>query len=283
MPRTRRRPILETHRNDTVSLIQIGLKHNRQRGAAVGFFATLTRKNPTGGPEAGWELPERVRVSLPRRFEAVGEALASGSGSLDACDVAGRVLAQDGASLEEVLAGLCSTTRAVSGTDPSYADIRAISVAWSESTLAYLHQLSCEDPLTGLASLGHVRCRLSELYRGQFRYDTRLQDTHALVVADLPHDRPGHEHGDGDSFSRAMRLVRLGEAARTVFSGAESIGRMGTNRIVVVVERDAQLGRRVAIMRKMLGMADYPTRVWIEGLPGTDAGAANLLDELARP
>jgi len=68
-----------------------------------------------------------------------------------------------------------------------------------------------------------------------------------------------------------------------VFSGAESIGRMGTNRIVVVVERDAQLGRRVAIIRKMLGMADYPIRVWIEGLPSTDAGAANLLDELARP
>ena len=97
----------------------------------MGFFATLTRKNTVGGPEAGWELPERVRASLPRRFEAVGEALASGSGSLDACEVAGRVLAQDGASLEEVLAGLRSTSRAVSGTDPTYADVHAISVAWS--------------------------------------------------------------------------------------------------------------------------------------------------------
>lgn len=249
----------------------------------MGFFATMTRKNTTGGPEAGWELPERIRATLPRRFEAVGEALASGSGSLEACEVAGRRLAQDGASLDEVLTGLHSTTMTITGVAPTYADVRAISVAWSESTLAYLHQLSCEDPLTGLASLGHVRSRLSELYRGQFRYDTLLRETHALVVADLPHDRPGHEHGDGDSVSRAMRLVRLGEAARTVFSGAESIGRMGANRIVVLVERDAQLGRRVAIMRKMLGMADYPMRVWIEGLPGTDAGAANLLDELARP
>jgi GGDEF domain-containing protein len=266
-----------------MSLIQFGLKHDRPRGAAVGFFATLTRKTSAGGPEARWELSECVRANLPRRFEAVGEALASGSGSLDACEVAGRKLSQDGASLDEVLGGLLSTTRAVTGGDPTYADIRAIAVAWSESTLAYLHQLSCEDPLTGLASLGHVRSRLSELYRGQFRGDTRLQDTHALVVADLPHDRPGHEQGDGDSFSRAMRLVRLSEAARTVFSGAESIGRMGTNRIVVVVDRDAQLGRRVAIMRKMLSMVGYPTRVWIEGLPGTDAGAANLLDELARP
>jgi len=101
------------------------------------------------------------------------------------------------------------------------------------------------------------------------------------VVADLPLDRP--EHGDGDSISRALRLVRLGEAARTVFSGSETIGRLGTNRIVVLVDRDAQLGRRVAIMRKMLTMAEFPSRVWIEGLPAGDQGAAGLLDELARP
>ena len=249
----------------------------------MGFFATLTRKNTTGDPEAGWELPERLRAQLPRRFEAVGEALASGSGSLEACEVAGRRLAQDGASLEEVLAGLCRTSRIVTVSDPTYADVHAISVAWSEATLGYLHQLSCEDPLTGLASLSHVRARLSELYRGQLRSGSRLQESHALVVADLPNDRPGHEHGDGDAFSMAMRLVRLGEAARTVFVGSESIGRMGANRVVVIVERDDNLGRRVAVMRKMLAMADYPTRVWIEGLPGTDAGAALLLDELARP
>jgi GGDEF domain-containing protein len=249
----------------------------------VGIFATLTRKSTPGDPGAGWELPERLRAQLPRRFEAVGEALASGSGSLEACEVAGRQLAQDGASLEESLAGLRTTCRVVTAADPTYADVHAISVAWSEATLGYLHQLSCEDPLTGLASLSHVRARLSELYRAQARHSTHLQETHALVVADLPHDRPGHEHGDGDAFSMAMRLVRLGEAARTVFTGSESIGRMGTNRVVVVVDRDEHLGRRVAIMRKMLAMADYPTRVWIEGLPGTDAGAAHLLDELARP
>jgi GGDEF domain-containing protein len=249
----------------------------------VGFFATLSRKTPTDGPEAGWELSERVRAGLPRRFEAVGEALASGSGSLEACDVVGRTLAQDGASLDEVLDDLRATSMVVTGRDPTYSDVRAVSVAWSEATLAYLHQLSCEDPLTGLSSLGHVRSRLSELYRAQFHDGHGLQDTHALVVADLPHDRPGYQHGDGDTLSRTMRMVRLGEAARTVFASDQTIGRMGTNRIVVIVERDAQLGRRVAIMRKMLAMADYPTRVWIEGLPGTDAGAAQLLDELARP
>jgi hypothetical protein len=246
----------------------------------VGFFAT-SRKSLSDGPEAGRELPERVREGLPHRFEAVGEALASGSGSIEACEVTGRNLALDGASLDEVLQSLQETCQAVLGTDPAYADVRAISMAWSESTLAYLHQLSCEDPLTGLASLAHVRSRLAELYRGQFREGKSPRDTHALVVADLPLDRP--EHGDGDTFSRALRLVRLGEAARTVFTGTEIIGRLGTNRIVIVTDREAQLGRRVAIMRKMLAMADYPTRVWIEGLPLADHGAAGLLDELARP
>src|SRR3546814_7933681 len=98
-------------------------------------------------------------------------------------------------------------------------------MAWSESTLAYLHQLSCEDPLTGLASLAHIRSRLSELYRGARAAD----ETHALVVLDLPNDPVG-----GDSFTRAMRLVRLGEVARTVFAGSETIGRSGSHRVVVL-------------------------------------------------
>ncbi len=249
----------------------------------MGIFATLTRKSPVDGPEAGRELPERVRAGLPRRFEAVGEALASGSGSLEACDVLGRALAQDGASLDEVLSDLRTTALVVTGREPAFADVRALSVAWSEATLTYLHQLSCEDPLTGLSSLGHIRSRLSELYRARFRDGQGLRDTHALVVADLPYDRPGHVRGDGDTLSRTMRLVRLGEAARTVFATDQTIGRLGCNRIVVLVERDVQLGRRVALMRMVLARADYPTRVWIEGLPSTDAGAAHLLDELARP
>lgn len=246
----------------------------------MGFFAA-TRKSPTGSPEAGRELSASIRVGLPRRFVAVGEALASGRGSTQACEVAGRALAQDGASLDEVLTALETTYHVVLRREPAYADVRAISTAWSESTLAYLHQLSCEDPLTGLASLAHVRSRLAELYRGRNRSTGGPFETHALVVADLPHDRP--VHGDGDTISRALRLVRLGEAARTVFNGTETIGRLGANRIVVIVERDVQLGRRVAIMRKILGTIEHPTRVWIEGLPAGDQGAASLLDELARP
>lgn len=193
------------------------------------------------------------------------------------------MLAQDGASLDEALELLSQTCHHVTGREPAFVDVRALSMAWSESTLAYLHQLSCEDPLTGLASLAHIRSRLSELYRGQFGRSTKgLMETHALVVVELPGDRPGLGAVGEDQFTRAMRLSRLGETVRTVFNGTETVGRSGTNRVVVVVDRDAQLGRRVALLRKLLGMADHPTRVWIEGLPSTDEAAAALLDELCR-
>lgn len=241
----------------------------------MGIFAA-TRKVSQTGPEARKDLPERLRARLPRRFEAVGEALASGSGSLDAFAVTGRSLAQDGAALHEVLSDLQATTVAVARRDPTYDEVQTLSVAWSEATLAYLHQLSCEDPLTGMASLGHLRGRLSELYRGR---GATLPESHALVCLDLPYDRPS---AGSDALARTMRLTRLGECARTVFPGEETIARVGANRIVVLATRDERLGRRVALLRTLVA-GDAPTRIWIEGLPVSDQGASFLLDELARP
>lgn len=271
----------------------------------MGIFATRARRGTTtDGPEAMRELPEHVRAQVPAQFEAVGEALASGPRSVRrsaeaACAEAGRELARDGASLDEALEGLRLTSFAVTGREPDFVDIRALSNAWSEATLGYLHQLSCEDPMTGLASLAHVRSRLSELYRGELREGGRVQEVHALVVASLPVWPPGEPQEGGSPggsnrsggispdthLTRTLRMARLGEAARTVFSGPETIGRAGQQRVVILVDRDKLLGRRVALLRRILGSlvnaGDAP-RVWIEGLPSTDAGAAQLLDELAR-
>lgn len=249
---------------------------------SVGFFGTLVRRDNTDGPEAGSVLSERVRRGLPSEFEAVGESLASGSGSALACEVVGRVMAQDGTSLGEALDRLRQTNQATTGTDPAFADVRALSMAWSEATLAHLHQLSCEDPLTGLASGAHVRSRLSELYRGQLGRGTdTLAVTHALVVLEVRGDHARHG-GVAGRLTLALELTRLGEAARTVFGGTETIGRSGVRRVVVLVDRDAGLGRRVALVRTLLGRPALSTRIWIEGLPSSDNAAAALLDELCR-
>lgn len=246
-------------------------------GAAVGIFATRART--TDGSEAGVGLPEDLRRVLPARFEAAGEALASGSDLAAACAVAGHALAHDGVSLEEALDGLRATVGLVIGTEPHFDDIRALAAAWSEATLTYLNQLSCEDPLTGLASLAHLRSQLAETYRAA--RDGAARDTHALVVVDLV---TGPGGGPADALTHALRATRIGERARTVFSGGETIGRLGPGRVVVLADRDDHLGRRTELLRRLLVGAegDARVRVWIEGLPGADAAAGLLLDELVR-
>ena len=74
-------------------------------------------------------------------------------------------MACDGASLGEALSGLRETYAVLGDVAPDFSATEALSVAWSEATLEFLHDLSCEDPLTGLASLAHLRTRLAELYR----------------------------------------------------------------------------------------------------------------------
>ncbi len=254
------------------------------------MFAAGGRRVTASGPEVGGSESLSLRSGLPHRFEAVGEALTSGSDVLDVVSVAGQDLARDGASVEETLEALRATWQQVVGTDPSYEVVTALVTAWSETTLGYLHQLSCEDPLTGLASQAHLRSRLSELYRLDDTADPpgSEREAHALVVCAMPFgDDPSEE--PGDHFTRAMRLARAGELARTAFARDETIARLGTHRVVVLTRRDDRLPRRVRVLRTLLdGVAsdgaaeDRPARVWIEGLPTSDRGAGMLLDELAR-
>lgn len=248
------------------------------------FSSFAPRRRPAPGVQApGQELPEALRQMLPRRFEAVGEALGSGVDATAACCVVGRDVAQDGASLGEALDGLRTTYALVTGTAPPFEASEALSVAWSEESLQYLHQLSCEDPLTGLTSLAHVRTRLSEIYRDGERSGRSPQSSHTLVVVELrnPPSMGGHEH----AFTRVLRLLELSEAIRVVFSGGETIGRLGLHRAVAVVQRNPGLGASVALLGEFLADLDFgpaQPRVWIEGLPATDDSAARLLDELAR-
>lgn len=244
----------------------------------MGIFATRGRSAPLAAPEARAELSEGLEAAVPPGLTAVGEALASGAGSGDACAVAGRELARAGISLDDALGRLEHTFRLVVGTEPDFAATRALASGWSESTLGYLHQLGCADPVTGLASLAHLQSRLPELYRGQLRGRPRPRESHALVVVDLATDP---RHPAGDVLASDLRVARVAETAGAVFAAGETISRLGRDRIVVLADRDDRIGRRVAVMLQLLG--DQPgVRAWIEGLPETDASAAALLADLAR-
>jgi hypothetical protein len=248
----------------------------------AGFTVFTRRRSDAAQQTQGGELPEAVRQLLPMRFEVVGEALASEGDVMAACSVVGGDVARDGAALGEALSGLRTTYRLVVGGDPDFGAVEAMSVAWSEATLEYLHDLSCEDPLTGLTSLAHVRTRLAEVYREAELTDVGVQDSHALVVVALRNRRePVAEH----HFTRALRLSQVAEAIRAVFAGGQTIGRLGQNRAVALVSRTTDLGMSVATLAEYLddlGLGAEDVRVWIEGLPGSAESASRLLDELAR-
>ncbi len=150
----------------------------------MGFWAFREKVAPGPPSASDPALFEQVPGDVPERFEAVAEALAAGRTATDACEVVGRLQGSQGVSLEETLADLRTTYELVLGTEPAFTDACAVALGWSEATLAYLHQLSCADPLTGLASMAHLRGRLTELYRGDARGSAPLRDRYALVVVE---------------------------------------------------------------------------------------------------
>src|SRR4051794_33046648 len=234
------------------------------------MFPALTFRRTASAEMSGPDLPDAVRQQLPMRFEAVGEALASDADVITVCAVVGRDVARDGAALGEALSGLRATYHLLRNRPPDFEATEALTVAWSEATLEYLHDLSCEDPLTGLASLAHVRTRLDELYREAELTDISVASSHALVIVELCFREP--PEALGHHFTRALRLVQVTEAIRAVYSGGQTIGRVGLDRAVALVPRTVDLGTSVALLREFLGdldLGEASTRVWIEGLPPT--------------
>lgn len=245
---------------------------------------TSLHRRRSGSATPGRELSEEQRRVLPQAFEAVGEALVAGVSPLAACAVAGRTLAHDGASLGEALTGLRFTYAALGGAgcDPDFEAVMALCEAWGESTLDFLHDLSCEDPLTGLATLAHLRTRIAEVYREADRSGEPVRTSHALVVVDTA-GGPDQDVYDA-SFARALRLAGVSDALRTVFSGEETIARVGADKVVVLARRSPELAELVGIMRELfddLRVAEG-ARIWIEGLPSNPDLGVRLLSELAR-
>jgi hypothetical protein len=218
-------------------------------------------------------------------FLAVVEALQDDADAVPASSEAGRKLADDGVPLPDALDGLHAAYDAARGTEPAFDAVRALSQSWSESSLTYLHSLSCDDPLTGLSSMPHLRSRLNEIYREAELTGRTVSASHALVVVEAPAP-PG-----GTPVDRELRLVDVAECMRIVYCGGETLGRIGTTRAAALVARDEGLPEQVETVRTLVGawrregdeLDEYPmARAWIEGLPASVEWAGRLLDELAR-
>ncbi|TWD74928.1 hypothetical protein FB561_6363 [Kribbella amoyensis] len=240
------------------------------------------RPGASSGSPCGRREPHGTAGTDHSAYLAIAEALRDGADVVPASDEVGRQLAEDGVSLLEALDGLSALYRSIAGGEPAFAAVRALSSSWAETSLIYLHSLSCEDPLTGLSSLKHLRSRLGELYREADHRGTSVPATHALVVVE-----PLHPAGTAP-FDRELRLIDVAECLRIVFAGGDVLGRLGTHRAAALVRREPNLPDQVETVRALITQWRLDTeepqlaRLWIEGLPGTDPMATRLLDELSR-
>ena len=229
-----------------------------------------------------WDHEDRLEAFATTgsgdRFDAILERTVRGEDATAACTTVGRMMAREGADLGEALDELRTTVGRAAGRPPTFAEMRALSVAWAEESLSYVHQLSCEDPLTGMAAPAHLRARLNEVYRDAAVAGTDASRTHGLVVLAVP------APPDDDPFGHALWWLRIGEAVRHHFPGEETISSAGSRQLVVLTRRDAELGLRLARLRTDLRRVApiIGGRLWIEGLPPDVDAAGRVLDELLR-
>lgn len=240
----------------------------------MGSFGTLVRRLVSADPGRAGTIASG-RGAHAGGFEAVGEALAQGGDVSVACAVVGRELARDGVDLGEALDGLRATTGQVTGREPRFEELRALGHGWAEETLAFVHTLSCEDPLTGLASPAHLRSRLGEVYRGAWEIGESAGRTHVLVVVD------GVLPDDVDALDRAWWALSASEDVRRVFRGGETFTRLAPDRLVVLARRTPRLADQLGCLRD-LHLARRGPRIWLEPLPPDVEAAAYVLDELVR-
>ena len=160
------------------------------------------------------------------------------------------------------------------GREPRPEEVEALVEGWADTTLGHLHRLTCEDPLTGLATMAHLRTRVAE----QRRAGVDLARAHALVVVS-----PSGEEGDRSShgsLGAALLCAALGERVRVVFGGGETVAHTHTGRVVVLAGRDHRLEGLVALLRRLLDEDDQPATVQVHPLPEGELELVLLLERL---
>jgi hypothetical protein len=223
------------------------------------------------------------RDLVPAGFEPLFDALEVGAPLLGVVEELGRAVAAEGIALDDALAHLVVTYRASGDIvdEPPFEVVRALAGAWADSSLRFLHSISCEDPLTGLASLAHMRTRMSEVYRESDRRGVVPTSSHALLVVQM--------HWPDTvttTFDRLLRMIDVAEILRSVYAGDEVVGQLTASRAAALVRRDGNIGQSVSSLLGLLQEWEQRTavvtRLWIEGLPATQLAGEALLDELAR-
>ena len=97
----------------------------------------------------------------------------------------GASAARLGYPLSDVLDELETTYREERGGPPDFDVVRAAATAWHDHIVVFSCEVSCEDPLTRLSTLPHLRSRVDDLYRAAGPGGRPVSQEFALVVVEF--------------------------------------------------------------------------------------------------
>jgi hypothetical protein len=211
--------------------------------------------------------------------------MADGADEWEVIGSVARTYADIGEGIPRFLDDLESAYRALGRRRPGRRLIRHASEAWGDEIMSLVRDLTCADPLTGLASLSHLRLRVAELHRSESAA-RRLHlegEPWALVIVATRNGSPLNPTPIGQALRPQLHLASLGQAIRTVIPRLETAAAVNPHTLVGLVGDSAYAVRRLVEMADALArsMAQSDSAiVRVEPRPATLRQTDRLLDEL---
>lgn len=189
----------------------------------------------------------------------------------------GASAAQLGDPLEDVLATVEAAYLQACATDPEYRVVKAAVTAWHEHVMLFACEISCEDPLTTMATMAHLRSRIEDAYRFAASRGHAPDAEYALIVVQCA------PVGRALPLEASMDTLRIARVLRLVFDADETIAQVAPHRFAVLahctrVDRVADLRGSFAVD----GLAETIERIWVESLPPRLDDISWLLSEIGR-
>jgi hypothetical protein len=220
---------------------------------------------------AGWSLPCDWWAPA---VEAVADAVCAGNGLATACVRLGRARGRAGVGIGETLEDLGALFDVLRWPDPPLGLVRCAAEGWVDAGLMDLAGGSCEDPLTGLATVSYLRSRLAELYRAGEAAGSPPSGTHRLLMVGFPVD-------GAEPWRRLARAIVVAHDLREFFKGGETLALLGRGRMAALVPYSPEPDLRMRALRRMVNHAQGDdVLVWGERLPASIGDALNLIDAL---
>jgi hypothetical protein len=217
----------------------------------------------------GWAADDDWRVTA---VDLVAAAAWRGTGLAAACAMLGRERARAGIGIGESLTDLGALCHVLDGGDPPLELVKPLGEGWAEAGLARMSEATCEDPLTGLATLPYLRTRLGEVYREAKQAGRTAGESHRLLIAELP---PRLEPWD-----RLSAIILVGSELRAIFPGGETLSLAGVSHAVALVRVRPEFQFQATRLRRGLTAA-YGTRLRLLKPPALYEEALRLLTGLA--